>query len=101
MTEILYTVQNYLVPHTINEQGDKEFDKQILVGDQLSIDRAVNAIKAVSNGYNEEARLEGLIPAIADWHTGMKILEVIKFLITIHIISDTILLSNVIIQATC
>lgn len=77
MKDILHTIQGYL-PYDTSDDGEKSFDKQLLVGDQLTVDRAVNAIHAVSNGYTDESRLEGLIPAIADWHTGMKILEVIK-----------------------
>ena len=77
MTDILHTIHQSYITYTTDEQGEKKFDNQIIVGDQLSIDRACNAIQAVSNGYTEEDRIEGLIPGIADWHTGMKTLEII------------------------
>lgn len=47
-----------------------------MYGDQLSVERAVNAIHSVSNGHTAEDRLEGLTMQLGDWHTGVKILEV-------------------------
>ena len=56
---------------TIVEQG--------LVGDQLTTDRAVNAVKSMANGYTPEEHLEGLHFGIADWHAGMNFLGVSRF----------------------
>lgn len=75
MIEILHTIQEY-VPYTLDEDGKKVYDNINVVGDQLTVDKAVNAIKSVMNGYTEEDKLGGLNLAIADWHTGMKMLEV-------------------------
>ena len=74
MMSILKKFQSYL-PFTSNN-GDKRFVNQLCVGDQLSIERAVNSIHSVSNGYTAEDRLEGFNMQLGDWHTGVKILEV-------------------------
>ena len=74
MISILKKFQSYL-PFTSNN-GDKRFVNQLCVGDQLSIERAVNSIHSVSNGYTAEDRLEGFNMQLGDWHTGVKILEV-------------------------
>ena len=72
--EILRHFQSYLPFVTVD--GEKKFVRQLCVGDQLSVERAVNAIHSVSNGYTEEDRLEGFNLQLGDWHTGVKILEV-------------------------
>ena len=74
MISILKKFQSYL-PFTSNN-GDKRFVNQLCVGDQLSIERAVNSIHSVSNGYTAEDCLEGFNMQLGDWHTGVKILEV-------------------------
>ncbi len=74
MIEILKKFQSYLPFTTVN--GVKVFTNQLCAGDQLSVERAVNAIHAVSNGYTPEDRLEGFNMQLGDWHTGVKILEV-------------------------
>jgi len=44
--------------HTyLTESADGSCDPQLLTGDQLSIERAVNVIASVSNGYTAEDRL--------------------------------------------
>ena len=50
--------------------------EQGLVGDQLTIERAVNAVKSMANGYTPEERLEGFHFGINDWHSGMEFLNV-------------------------
>ena len=74
MISILKKFQSYL-PFTSNN-GDKRFVNHLCVGDQLSIERAVNSIHSVSNGYRAEYHLEGFNMQLGDWHTGVKILEV-------------------------
>ena len=59
-----------------------QYDSQIFTGDQLTVERAVNIIASVSNGFTPEDRLEGITIQIADWYAGVKILEV---RITIHL----------------
>lgn len=73
--DILKKFQTY-TPFTTGN-GEKKFVNQLCVGDQLSVERAVNCIHSVSNGYTPEDRLEGLNLQLGDWHTGVKILEVI------------------------
>ena len=55
---------------------EKKFVNQLCVGDQLSVERAVNSIHSVSNGYTTEDRLEGFNMQLGDWQPGVKILEV-------------------------
>lgn len=74
MIDILRHFQTYLPTVTI--QGEKKFASQICTGDQLSVERAVNAIHSVSKGHTAEDRLEGFTMQLGDWHTGVKILEV-------------------------
>ena len=69
MIEILKKFQSYLPYTTVN--GVKEFSNQLCVGDQLSMERSVNAIHSVSNGYTEGFNMQ-----LGDWHAGVKILEV-------------------------
>ena len=47
-----------------------------MVGDQLTVERAVNGHVSLSNGFTPEERLDGLHFQIADWHTGNKFLQV-------------------------
>ena len=46
------------------------------MADQLSVERGVNALFELSNGFTPEERLEGLHLEIADWHAGNKFLKV-------------------------
>lgn len=71
MLSILQQFHTYL-PKT----GDMQYDGQIFTGDQVTVERAVNVIASVSNGYTPEDRLEGMNLQIADWHAGVKILDV-------------------------
>lgn len=73
MIDILRKFQSYLPCTSVN--GEK-FVNQLCAGDQLSVERAVNCIYSVSNGYTPEDRLEGFNMQLGDWHTGVKILEV-------------------------
>ncbi|PFX12987.1 hypothetical protein AWC38_SpisGene22972, partial [Stylophora pistillata] len=70
MISILHQFHTYL-PKT----DEMEFDSQIFTGDQLTVERAVNMITSVSNGFTPEDTLEGITIQIADWHAGVKILE--------------------------
>ena len=64
MIDILRHFQTYLPTLTI--QGEKKFASQICTGDQLSVERAVNAIHSVSNGHTGEDRLEGFTKQLVD-----------------------------------
>lgn len=59
--------------------GDGEervYGQQGVVGDQLSVERAVNGHCSLANGFIPEERLEGLHFEIADWNGGNKFVEV-------------------------
>ena len=59
--------------------GDEEervYGEQGSVGDQLSVERAVNCCLQVSNGFTPKERLEGLHFEAGDFHAGIKFLQV-------------------------
>ena len=45
-------------------------------GDQLTAARARGAQKAKVNALTPKSRLEGLVPAVEDWHTKVTLLTV-------------------------
>ena len=45
-------------------------------GDQLTVERAVNAISSVANGDTPADRLEGIHLQLGDWHATVKLLSV-------------------------
>lgn len=89
MVEILKKFRSYLP--FLMENGNKKYVNQLCAGDQLSVERAVNIIHSVSDGYTPEDRLEGFNIQIGDWHTGVKILEV-KFDFLLSTFSNAFLL---------
>eukprot|EP00794_Sanderia_malayensis_P012437 gene12437-13723_t len=70
MGKILETMHQY-VP-CCEDQEDKKFSSQAIVGDQLTVERGVNGLMDVSNGFTSEERREGLHVEIADFHGGIK-----------------------------
>ena len=58
------------------KRADGSCDPQLSTGDQLTIERAVNVIASVSNGYTVEDRLDRLSLQLRVWHAGVKILSV-------------------------
>lgn len=75
MQKILDELQKF-VPSYMTEEGERKFAEQGVVGDQLTVERGVNGIQEVSNGFTSDERHEGLHFEIADFHGGMKFLEV-------------------------
>ena len=55
MKDILQQFHGYLP-----QKDDGGIDGQLFSGDQLTIERAVNVIASVANGYTPEDRLEGI-----------------------------------------
>lgn len=51
------------------------FNKIGVVGDQLSVERAVNCLSSLANGFTAEERLDGLHLEIADWHAELTLCE--------------------------
>lgn len=66
MIEILKQLQSYLPKQSIN--NETKFDPQLFAGDQLTVERAINVIQSVMNGYTPEVALKGLI---CSWVIGM------------------------------
>ena len=71
MVSILQQFFSYL-PKT----GDGGVDGQLFSGDQLTVERAVNVISSVANGFTPEDRLEGINLQLGDWHAAVKVLSV-------------------------
>ncbi|XP_022791377.1 uncharacterized protein LOC111330730 [Stylophora pistillata] len=70
--EMLAVLQKF---HTyLPQNGKGEVDTQLFAGDQLSVERAVNTIASVANGYTQEERLDGINLQLGDWHAGVKLL---------------------------
>ncbi|XP_065062180.1 uncharacterized protein LOC135689010 [Rhopilema esculentum] len=64
-----------LVP-VYEEDGEKKFGEQGIVGDQLSVERGVNCLLQVSNGFSSEDRFDGIHFEIGDFHAAMKFLQI-------------------------
>ena len=67
--------------------GDKHervYKEQIVVGDQLSVERGTNAQFQLSNGFTPEQRFENLHFETADFHAGMKFMQVKKYIYIGH-----------------
>ena len=56
------------------------FSKIGVIGDQLSVERAVNCLSSLANGFTVEERLDGLHLEIVDWHAELKFLSVSELL---------------------
>lgn len=78
MVSILKKFHSYL-----SQTSDGKVDGQLFSGDQLTIERAVNVIGSVANGYTPEDRLEGIHMQLGDWHAAVKLLSMIysRFLV--------------------
>ncbi len=75
MQKILDELQTYVPQYY--ENGETKCTEQGIVGDQLTVERGVNGLFEVSNGFTATERHEGIHFEIADFHGGMKFLEVI------------------------
>ena len=71
MLSILKKFHSYLPT-----KADGQVDGQIFTGDQLTVERAINVISSVANGYTQEDRLEGINLQLGDWHAALKLLSV-------------------------
>lgn len=75
MTSILTKLHKLYVPYT-GSRHSRQYGDQAIVGDQLTVERAVNTHNTLSNGFTPKERLEGLNFQFADWHGVNKALEV-------------------------
>ena len=55
---------------------DNGCDSRLFSGDQLTVERAVNIISSVPDGYTPKDRLDRITLQLGDWHAGVKILSV-------------------------
>ena len=74
MQNILDHLQQY-VPK-FEKDGEIEFAGQGIVGDQLTVERGTNGLFEVLNGFTAAERHDGIHFEIADFHGGIKFLEV-------------------------
>lgn len=74
MQNILDHLQKFVPSY--EREGTIQYTEQGIVGDQLTVERGVNGLFEVSNGFTAEERHEGLHFEVADFHGGMKFLEV-------------------------
>lgn len=79
MKDILKQFQDYL-PSTF----DGGIDGQLFCGDQLTVERAVNVIESMANGFTPKDRLEGVQLQLGDWHAALKLLSVSKRFVKCH-----------------
>lgn len=56
--------------------SDAIYAEQGFAADQLSVERGVNCLKQLKNGFTPEERLDGIHFEIADFHAQMKFLQV-------------------------
>lgn len=75
INQAMHQIHSY-VPQLISSQGKTVFNKVGVVGDQLSVERAVNCLASLANGFTPDERLDGLHLEIADWHAELKFLSV-------------------------
>ena len=74
ITKILKSLHQYV--SFVGGGEEREYAEQPIVGDQLTVERAVNAHTTLCNGFTPEERLEGLHFEVADWHAGNKAISV-------------------------
>ncbi|XP_044173469.1 uncharacterized protein LOC122957424 [Acropora millepora] len=72
--QVLTALHQY-VPY-YGDDANRVYSSQGVVADQLSVERGVNALFELSNGFTPKEQLEGLHLEIADWHAGNKFLKV-------------------------
>ncbi|XP_078363701.1 uncharacterized protein LOC144647887 [Oculina patagonica] len=72
--QVLTELHQY-VPY-YGDGDERVYSSQGYVADQLSVERGVNALFELANGFTPEERLEGIHLEIADWHSGNKFLKV-------------------------
>lgn len=74
MIDILRYLQGLVPSH--GEADEEQFERIPVVGDQLTVERGVEAQFSVSNAYTSGRRLEGIYFQLADWHHENKFLDV-------------------------
>ena len=90
MTEVLDNLSNYVPVHTAIKMAsvegknytvdDSRLIRTLLFGDQLTAAHARGAIALRDDDMTALHHLEGFVPAVADWHARMCLLQVNKML---------------------
>ena len=80
MQEVIKNLHQY-VPHYVDGNKPK-YVEQPVVGDQLTVKRGINSLLEVANAFTAEERREGIHFETADFHAGVKFLEVIMVITT-------------------
>ena len=75
IAKVLTKLHGY-IPKATNGQNKSIYHEAGVVGDQLTIERAVNCLLSLSNGFTPDERLEGIHTEIADWYAELKFLSV-------------------------
>lgn len=87
IARILEDFQQYRPKSVIN--NETYLGTLAVVGDQLSVEHAINSQFQSANGFTPEERLDGMHFEIADFHTEMKFMQVIfTFLIKVLILKN-------------
>ena len=75
MHEVMSHIHGDYVPCN-NKENPTKFKAQGIAGDQLIVERGVSSLLQVENGFTNKEKLDGLHMEIADFHGGMKFLQV-------------------------
>lgn len=104
MAEILDNLNQYIPVHesTINstiEGKSYEFDNSkliqiLLFGDQLTVARSRGAAALRNDDSTSMNRLEGFVPAVADWHARMCLLQVMIYFVKFSVAIYTFIISG-------
>ncbi len=74
IVKVLQDLQQYQPAYGDGEE--RVYGTQGIQADQLSVERANNALIQLSNGFTPEERFDGIHLEIADFHTAIKFLHV-------------------------
>ena len=84
MQEILQQLHKYVPSY--GEGATQKYMRQGVVEDQLTVERGVNGLLQLENGFTPQDRLDGLHFEIADFHGGMKFSQVNAVLLKTQIL---------------
>ena len=76
MQRVLETLHEKYVPFSDVPGQERTYSQQGFAADQLSAERGVNCLLQLQNGFTPKEQLEGIHFEIADFHGGMKFLQV-------------------------
>jgi len=74
INQAMHQFHSYVPRHS--SLGKTAYNEVGVVGDQLSVERAVNCLASLANGFSPNERLDGLRLEIADWYAELKFLSV-------------------------